>query len=96
MAHEISQNLCISVMSVRVVARIRPLLKSELDKDSIIESASLDGASRASLVRIPNPKNAAESYSFNFNAVYDQSASQQDLFDSESLSRLFLESLAPH
>jgi hypothetical protein len=69
-------NCCVFTMSVRVVARIRPLLKSELDKDTIVTS---DG----SVVKIPNPKNAGEEYSFQFNSVYGSEASQQDLFDAE-------------
>lgn len=72
-------------MSVRVVARIRPLLKNELDKDTIVEAASATSEPLASttIVRIPNPKNEAEAYSFQFNSVYDQEATQQQLFDDE-------------
>lgn len=71
-------------MSVRVVARVRPLLRNELDKSVIVETASSsDSAKQPTIIRIPNPKNSAESYSFNFNSVYDQRASQQDLFDNE-------------
>lgn len=63
-------------MSVRVVARIRPLLKSELDKDTIVTA---DGP----IVRIPNPKNEGEDFSFQFNSVYGSEATQQELFESE-------------
>jgi hypothetical protein len=70
-------------MSVRVVARIRPLLKAEIEKDIIVTSSNSDPASNSNLVRIPNPKNDAELYSFQFNSVYDQHAVQQELFDSE-------------
>lgn len=71
-------------MSVKVVARIRPLLKQEIEKDIIVTTdPSKLGAAR--LVRIPNPKNDAESYSFQFNSVYDSSATQQDLFDGEGM-----------
>lgn len=65
-------------MSVRVVARIRPLLKNELDKDKIVEAAD-----NKTVVRIPNPKNEAELYSFQFSSVYDEVATQQDMFESE-------------
>lgn len=64
-------------MSVRVVARLRPLLPAELERDIIIDAATQD------TVKIPNPKKDAESYSFHFNSVYDQSATQQALFDQE-------------
>lgn len=72
-------------MSVRVVARIRPLLKQELEKDTIVEAAAPTGDTLASpsIVRIPNPKNAAELYSFQFNSVYDQQTTQQTVFDNE-------------
>jgi hypothetical protein len=67
-------------MSVRVVARIRPLLKQEIQKDIIVTT---DPAEPSKIVRIPNPKNDAELYTFQFNSVYDQNATQQDLFDGE-------------
>jgi hypothetical protein len=73
-------------MSVRVVARIRPLLRQELEKDVIVTAASLpDGSDNAKprILSIPNPKNDAELYSFQFNSVYDSSATQQDIFDNE-------------
>ncbi|KAL4977449.1 P-loop containing nucleoside triphosphate hydrolase protein [Aspergillus desertorum] len=89
-------------MSVRVVARVRPLLKSERDVDIILHTGSkhtlpnkADRESsqatsklaalrdRDTIVRIPNPKNENEEYSFQFNAVYDANASQQELFEAE-------------
>ncbi|KAB2579918.1 hypothetical protein BFW01_g5476 [Lasiodiplodia theobromae] len=72
-------------MSVRVLARIRPLLKSELDKDTIVtaESATGDENSPPNVIRIPNPKNEAESFSFQFQGVYDRATTQQELFDKE-------------
>ncbi|CAA9956840.1 Kinesin protein [Pyrenophora teres f. maculata] len=70
-------------MSVRVVARIRPLLKQEIDKDTIVTAETLDGETTPSVVRIPSPKNEAESFSFQFSSVYEQDASQQQLFDAE-------------
>jgi hypothetical protein len=71
-------------MSVRVVARIRPPGKAELERDNIItvEQAQGDGAN-ATIVKIPNPKNEAELFSFQFNSVYDQSATQQQIFENE-------------
>lgn len=67
--------------SVRVVARIRPLLTNELSKDTIV--TAVPSETRSSIVKIPNPRNPAENYSFHFNAVYDQSSPQQELFDNE-------------
>lgn len=71
-------------MSVRVVARVRPLLPSELEKDVIVITASLNKATTdQTVIRMPNPKNESEAYSFHFNSVYDQDATQADLFDKE-------------
>ncbi|MCJ1404261.1 hypothetical protein MMC11_007486 [Xylographa trunciseda] len=72
-------------MSVRVVARIRPLLKAEIEKDTIVTAVSGDNDSTGlpTIVRIPNPKNENEDFSFHFNSVYDQGATQQDLFENE-------------
>lgn len=101
-------------MSVRVVARVRPLWKSEREADVILRSGSnrIEPASKSSLstssktgqqgkgiskdrdniVRIPNPKNESEEYKFQFNAVYDEDVTQQELFDAEGwcLHTLFL------
>lgn len=69
-------------MSVRVVARVRPLLNSENEKDQIVTShEGPDG--NPTIVKIPNPKNFAEEYSFQFNSVYEQDATQQEIFDAE-------------
>lgn len=86
-------------MSVRVVARVRPLLKSERELDVILRTGSHPSAKderktedkgslaalrdRDTIVRIPNPKNNNEEYSFQFNGVYDAEVSQQELFDAE-------------
>ncbi|KAH4203528.1 hypothetical protein HBI40_022260 [Parastagonospora nodorum] len=70
-------------MSVRVVARIRPLLKNEIDKDTIVSAETIDGEKTATVVRLPSPKNDAESFSFQFSSVYEQDATQQQLFDAE-------------
>jgi hypothetical protein len=71
-------------MSVRVVARIRPLLKSELEKDEIL--TTYDGPEgKPAIVKLPNPKNLAEEYSFQFNSVYGQDSTQQEIFDAEGM-----------
>jgi hypothetical protein len=70
-------------MSVRVVARIRPLLDKELDKDIIVKPDSAESGKPYTIVKIPNPKNEAEDFSFAFNSVYDQSTCQETLFTSE-------------
>ncbi|KAK0336696.1 hypothetical protein LTR02_003602 [Friedmanniomyces endolithicus] len=72
-------------MSVRVVARIRPLLKAEIERDVIVDAARAPGEAedKTSVVRIPNPKNDSEAFSFQFNSVYGQEATQAQLFDNE-------------
>ncbi|POR34902.1 Kinesin-like protein, partial [Tolypocladium paradoxum] len=70
-------------MSVRVVARIRPLLEQELDKDLIVRPDSAEPGKPNTIVKIPNPKNEAEEFSFAFNGVYEQSTSQETLFTCE-------------
>ncbi|KAI3325766.1 kinesin-II 95 kDa subunit [Xylariaceae sp. AK1471] len=70
-------------MSVRVVARIRPLLEKELDKDIIVRPASNDDGKSSNVVKIPNPRNESEEFSFAFNSVYDQSTTQEELFTAE-------------
>ncbi|GAB7341085.1 hypothetical protein MBLNU457_7400t1 [Dothideomycetes sp. NU457] len=67
-------------MSVRVVARVRPLLQNELDKDVIVNAST--GAD-SSTVKIPNPRNESENYTFQFNNVYDKNATQQQIFEDE-------------
>ena len=73
--------MSVGIMSVRVVARVRPLLKQENARDIIVEACANDGD--VNTIRIPNPKNEAESYSFQFNSVYGSEATQQELFDQE-------------
>ncbi|OAA59579.1 kinesin family protein [Niveomyces insectorum RCEF 264] len=70
-------------MSVRVVARIRPLLPNELDKDVIVRVDSSEEGRPPNVVKLPSPKNEAEEFSFTFNSVYDQAASQETLFNAE-------------
>lgn len=70
-------------MSVRVVARIRPLLKSENEIDTIVRTSGADEKSRPNVVKVPNPKNFSEEFSFQFNSVYGENATQQEIFDAE-------------
>ena len=71
-------------MPVRVVARIRPPQYKDLDEDIIISTISNDyDASYPSEVKIPNPRNEKENFTFNFSSVYDHLKSQQDLFENE-------------
>ncbi|KAF2213593.1 hypothetical protein CERZMDRAFT_39180 [Cercospora zeae-maydis SCOH1-5] len=72
-------------MSVRVVARIRPLLKDEIEKDVIVDAARAPAQTAGSdtIVRIPNPKKESELYTFEFTSVYGQHATQQEFFEQE-------------
>lgn len=73
-------------MSVRVVARIRPLLEGEAEKDVIVRADTKDGSKKPTVVKIPNPKNESEDFNFSFGGVYDQSATQEALFTAEGRS----------
>ncbi|KAK3313011.1 P-loop containing nucleoside triphosphate hydrolase protein [Apodospora peruviana] len=70
-------------MSVRVVARIRPLLEKELDKDVIVRADAVEEGRPMTVVKIPNPKNESEEFSFAFNSVYEQTTTQEELFTAE-------------
>ncbi|WPH00510.1 Hypothetical protein R9X50_00333900 [Acrodontium crateriforme] len=76
-------------MSVRVVARIRPLLKAEMQRDIIVDAANTAGDAKdaKTIVRIPNPKKESEAFSFQFNSVYDSEATQAQLFDAEGAKK---------
>lgn len=74
-------------MSVRVVARIRPLLEKEHDKDIIVRADTVEPGKPDTIVKVPNPKNNGEEFSFAFNAVYAESVSQEGLFTSEGTRR---------
>lgn len=76
-------------MSVRVVARIRPLLEKEIDKDIIVTTNSTDNGKTPNIVKIPSPKNEAEEFSFAFNSVYDRPTTQEQLFTAEGTPYLF-------
>lgn len=78
-------------MSVRVVARIRPLLNEELEKDVIVRADSKEGAKKANIVKIPNPKNETEEFSFTFNGVYDRETAQEELFTAEGANATYSE-----
>lgn len=59
--------------TVRVVARVRPLVNSEIEKDVIVTT---DG----SCITIPNPKNEKENFRFPFNSVLGSEATQAEIF----------------
>lgn len=70
-------------MSVRVVARIRPLQRTEIEKDVILEVGHGQTAASQTTLIIPNPKCQSENYSFQFNSVYDRDSTQAQIFDNE-------------
>lgn len=72
-------------MSVRVVARIRPLLAKEIENDVIVDAAKAPGETgdHESIVRIPNPRKESELFTFDFSSVYGRHATQQDIFEKE-------------
>ncbi|KAK4694901.1 hypothetical protein P7C71_g2756, partial [Lecanoromycetidae sp. Uapishka_2] len=75
-------------MAIRVVARIRPRQSHELGKDVIVSTANYQSDSlQPTLVKVPNPRNEAEDFTFQFSSVYDDTATQQQIFDNEASSR---------
>ena len=71
-------------MAVRVVARIRPQQQNELETETILSTVNNQETSeKPTLIKIPNPKNESEVYSFQFSGVYDHFATQQQIFDNE-------------
>ena len=72
-------------MTIRVVARIRPVHQTELEKDVIVKVGGVDGED-PTLVKVPNPKNEHEDFTFQFSSVYSEAAEQQIIFDNEGAS----------
>lgn len=83
-------------MSVRVVARIRPLLNTERELDTVVRatgsaniatskssSGSAAKSEKLDTIKITNPKNEAEEHSFQFGRVYGSQAVQSEIFDEE-------------
>ena len=70
-------------MSIRVVARIRPQQQHELAKDVVVEAAAKDESGTLNVVKLENPKNPTESFSFNFHNVYNHASTQQLIFENE-------------
>lgn len=59
--------------TVRIIARVRPLLNGEINKDIVVHA---DGTA----ISMPNPKNENENFTFPFNAVHNMESSQTQLF----------------
>ena len=72
-------------MTIRVVARIRRVHQTELEKDVIVKVGGVDGED-PTLVKVPNPKNEHEDFTFQFSSVYSEAAEQQIIFDNEGAS----------
>ncbi|KAL8738912.1 MAG: hypothetical protein Q9181_000364 [Wetmoreana brouardii] len=71
---------------IRVVARIRPQQDLKVEGDCIVSADGVEGDAASlqpTLVRVPSIKNENEVYSFQFSGVYDQSSTQQTIFDNE-------------
>lgn len=76
-------------MAIRVVARIRPQQESEFKEGTIVTTGSDENATtQPNLIHLPNPRNQGEAHSFQLNSVYGAEATQQDVFDHESRSKL--------
>lgn len=70
--------------NVRIIARVRPLIKGETEKDIVVLTSG-------DTISMPNPKNENESFSFPFHSVRGQDSDQAQLFSevSPTLKHLF-------
>ncbi|KAL0634594.1 hypothetical protein Q9L58_006481 [Maublancomyces gigas] len=59
--------------TVRIIARVRPLLNGEINKDVVVHA-------EGTTISMPNPKNENENFTFPFNAVHNMESSQTHLF----------------
>ena len=48
------------------------------------------------IVRIPNPKNESEEFSFTFNGVYDMQTTQEELFTHEGMESIAIHTAYTH
>lgn len=64
--------------TVRIIARVRPLLKGEIEKDIVVRT-------EGTAISMPNPKNENENFTFPFNAVHDSESDQAQLFSEGEL-----------
>jgi kinesin family member 22 len=62
---------------VKVAARLRPLINSEHPDNAVIVSPT------ESTISIANLRNANERFKFSFSSCYDQSASQEEIFEKD-------------
>lgn len=69
--------------NVRIIARIRPLLKNEIEKDIVVRT-------EGTAISMPNPKNENENFTFPFNAVHDSESDQSQLFSEGTLFNSFM------
>lgn len=72
-----------------MVARIRPLLGKESEKDIIVQAESSQEGKPYNIIRIPNPKKGSEKFSFTFNAVYDMQTTQEELYSNEGKKKSY-------
>jgi len=62
--------------TVRVIARIRPLLAKESESEIIVRVRGGEP-----VIAIPNPRNEKENFTFPFAAVLDSEATQAQIFN---------------
>ena len=62
---------------VKVAARLRPFINTEHPDNSVTVSPS-EGS-----ISVANLRNASERFKFSFTSCYDQSASQEEIFESD-------------
>lgn len=70
-------------MPIRVVARIRPVLGSDLDPEVIVHPVAADQDGIATTVRVASPQEDGGESTFNLDGVYSSEVSQEAFFNVE-------------
>ncbi|KAJ3558283.1 hypothetical protein NM688_g1017 [Phlebia brevispora] len=65
---------------VKIAARLRPTIAGELNDDGVKIEHKEDGVS---FISVPNPRDITQIFKFPFTSCYDQSASQEDIFEKD-------------
>ena len=86
-ADEVGQDIIVTTATAPAVAteKLKGIGTSISTASSVEESnfVTSNGGPATTLVRIPSPKNENEDFTFQFSRVYDEFASQQEIFDQE-------------
>ncbi|KAH7919038.1 kinesin-domain-containing protein [Leucogyrophana mollusca] len=66
---------------IKIAARLRPRIHDEIDDDGVSITHSNDG--RPSQISVANPRDPTQIFNFPFTSCYDQSSTQEELFEND-------------